>query len=102
VAKVRRTCQIAVQQLFLGKNIELESVNNNSYGLDTVLVEESLDENLEEQFRSEFSEGEYSEGNAAQEYNVELPMEMDDVYNKVRMVVQKTRLSLSQKKNILQ
>lgn len=66
--------------------------------LDAALTEDSL----EEQFRSEFSEVEYSGGNAAKEQNIELAMEKDDIYKRVQMIVQKTRQSLSQKKNLLQ
>jgi hypothetical protein len=66
--------------------------------LDPIVV----DYTLEEQFRSEFSEDEYSEGVTAKEQDLELPMENDDIYKEVHMVVRKTRESLSQNKNILQ
>jgi ABC-type dipeptide/oligopeptide/nickel transport system ATPase subunit len=67
-----------------------------------VLAAALTEDSLEEQFRSEFSEVEYGGGNAAKEQNIELAMEKDEVYKKVQMIVQKTRQSLSQKKNILQ
>ncbi|KAG2172406.1 hypothetical protein INT43_004948 [Umbelopsis isabellina] len=59
------------------------------------------EDSLEEQFRSEFSEVEYSGGNAAKEQHIEVAVERDEIYKKIRIIVQNTRQSLSLKKNIL-
>ncbi|KAG2174760.1 hypothetical protein INT43_005818 [Umbelopsis isabellina] len=76
-------------------NTDTDDVDSGGEG--PIVVEDAL----EDQFRSEFSEDEYSEGVAAKEQDVELGMENDDVYKEVHMIVQRTREGLSKKKNIL-
>ena len=60
------------------------------------------EDEMEEQFRSEFSETEYSEGNTAKDISVHMEMQYNDVYKHVYKLVDQTRQSLSEKKNILQ
>lgn len=52
-----------------------------------------VQDRLEEQFRSEFSEVEYNEGHAARKQNIDDLMEKSDVYHKVRMIVKMTKES---------